>query len=327
MAEGDQKSPGRSRISEKDRYRYIGFEVFPGKPKDLFKNDAEKEKLVEAVRARRQSDETLREDCKLIEERVGFGEKLVMAVASLVILAALVLPWYSAYTVVRDETPEPTATEEVADSLTAAATVGDSLGRADSLALAGAALPDTAAAVAAEETAQPAGRQSGPGVVSHRGARANEEIITGHMARARTHREYTRLTGFGSFAAIGSVGSYVFSSGFVLVLSGVMMLIYGLLCVALPIVNIYNLFGVKGRPDEQAVRLKKVLRFNWLPLILLVFVMVLSFIGTDYGFNAEDTYTSLGASFGIGTVFNTLSWGVFVAMAASLLVAVKGIEI
>lgn len=327
MAEGDQKSPGRSRISEKDRFRYIGFEVFPGKPKDLFKNDAEKEKLVEAVRARRQSDETLREDCKLIEERVGFGEKLVMTVASLVILAALVLPWYSAYTIVRDETPEPAATEEVTDSLAAASAAADSLGVADTLALAGAALPDSAAAMAVEEPAQAAGGESGPGVVSHRGARANEEIITGHTARARTHREYTRLTGLGSFAAIGSVGSYVFSSGFVLVLSGVMMLIYGLLCVALPIVNIYNLFGVKGKSDEQAIRLKKVLRFNWLPLILLVLVIVLSFIGADYGFDAEDTYTSLGASFGIGAVFNTLSWGVFVAMAASLLVAVKGIEI
>ena len=45
MTDADKKSPQGNRIAEKQRYKYIGFEVFPGKPKDLFKNKAEQEKL------------------------------------------------------------------------------------------------------------------------------------------------------------------------------------------------------------------------------------------------------------------------------------------
>jgi hypothetical protein len=106
MAEGDKKSPGGSRITDKERYSYIGFEVFPGTPKDLFKSEAEKTKLVESVKARRQSNETLRDDCKLLEERVSSGEKMILAIASVVMFLALFLPWYSAYTVVQDKAPQ-----------------------------------------------------------------------------------------------------------------------------------------------------------------------------------------------------------------------------
>ena len=277
MVEADKQSPGGSRIGDKERYRYIGFEVFPGTPKDLFKNDAEKEKYVDALKARRQSEDTLREDCKLLEERVSRGERIVLAVASIVILLALFLPWYSVYKVVRDQTPSPAA-------------------------------------------------QTSTGT-TYQGARANEEIITGQVARARTHKEFSRITGLGAFVALGNVGGKVFSSGIAVILSGLLMLVYGLLCLALPVINLYTIYGFKGKPDEQALHLKKNLRLNWLPLLVLVAVLLLSFLGSDYGFAAEATFTSLGSSFTVVTIFNTLSWGVFVAMAASLLVAVKGIEI
>ena len=278
MVEGDKRSPGGSRINEKERYSYIGFEVFPGTPKDLFKNDAEKEKYVEMLNARRQSEDTLREGCKLLEERVSRGERLVLAVASVVILLALFLPWYSAFTVVRDESPTQT------------------------------------------------GQTSATGT-TYQGARANEEIITGQVARARTQKVYSQVSGLGTFVAIGDIGGKVFSSGFVVILSGLLMLAYGLLCLALPVLNLYTIYGTKGKPDEQALQLKKILRLNWLPLLLLVAVLMLSFFGADYGFDAAATFTSLGESYSVATIFNTLSWGVFVTMAASLLMAVKGIEI
>jgi hypothetical protein len=277
MVEADKKGPGESRINDQERYRYIGFEVFPGTPKDLFKNDAEKEKYVEALKARRQSEDTLREDCKLLEARVSRGERIVLAIASIVIFLALFLPWYSAYRVVPDATPSPTA-------------------------------------------------QSSTGT-TYQGARDNEEIITGQIARARTHKEYSRITGLGAFVALGNIGGKVFSSGFAVILSGLLMLIYGLLCLGLPALNLYTIYGTKGKPDEQALQLKKILRLNWLPLGVLVVVLLLSFLGGDYSFDAQASFTSLGASFSVATVFNTLSWGIFIAMAASLLVAVKGIEI
>jgi len=278
MVEGDKRSPGGSRIDEKQRYNYIGFEVFPGTPKDLFKNDAEKEKYVDALKTRRQSEDTLREDCKLLEERVSRGERLVLAVASVVVLLALFLPWYSAYKVVRNETPAQT------------------------------------------------GQTTATGT-TYQGARANEEIITGQVARARVQKAYSQISGLGAFVAIGDIGGKVFSSGLGVILSGLLMLAYGLLCLALPVLNLYTIYGTKGKPDEQALQLKKIMRLNWLPLLLLVAVLMLSFFGGGYGFDAPATFASLGESYSVATVFNTLSWGIFVAMAASLLLAVKGIEI
>jgi hypothetical protein len=62
-------------------------------------------------------------------------------------------------------------------------------------------------------------------------------------------------------------------------------------------------------------------------LLLFVAVVVLSFLGGDYGFDAGKYYQSLGDAFGPIALFETLSWGVFVAVAMSILVAVKGVEI
>ncbi|MEW5795675.1 MAG: hypothetical protein AB1772_04870 [Candidatus Zixiibacteriota bacterium] len=289
MADGEKISPGGSRITDQERYRYIGFEVFPGTPKDLFSNDAEKVRLVDAVRKRRESRDTLRDDCKLLEERVGSGERLVLAIASVIMLLALFLPWYSAYTVVADTPAAGVSTSQGGASQTSGTTGGVTATRP--------------------------------------GQRANEEIITGHAARAKTHKVFTRLSGLGMFGSLGSVGGAVFSSGFILMLSGLLMLVFTLSCLAIPIMNLYSLFGLKGKPDDIAVMLKKNLRLNWIPLLLLLVVVILSFFGSSYGFDAERTFASLGGSYGIGAVFNTLSWGIFVALAASIVVAVKGIEI
>ncbi len=339
MTDADKKSPKGSRINEKQRYSYIGFEVFPGKPKDLFKNQAEQDKLVEKITAKRAKGGFDREGCTLIEERVSFGERLVLAVSSVIMLCALLLPWYSAYT----EVPivaeaEPQAVAVVDDSL---ALVGDSLSLAeDSLAVAAAPLSDSMAAVEAEAVAALAVEEAAlasaaeeraadeaAGVTRHVGERSNEEILTGHTIRKAVNKEYASLSGLGTFAALGSAGSAVFSSGFILIISGVLMLVYALLCIGLPVLNLYSLFGLKGSADDNALMMKKYLRFNWLPVLLFTAVVILSFIGADYGFDVSESFTSIGQSYGVGALLGTLSWGVFVSMAASILVAVKGIEI
>lgn len=350
MTETDKKSPQGTRISDKQRYRYIGFEVFPGKPKDLFKNQAEQEQLVERVVAKRSKGGLDLESCTLCEERVSFGEKLVLAVASLAMLAALLLPWFSVYTEVPAEpattaqAPQPAAV--VDDSLALMGAEGDSL--AGSMADTGAIIaaadrqPETAAedtaAVAGGEEAVPEeplaevfGGEAEPdevvGIKRHAGERSNEEILTGYAIRRSVKKEYEHLSGLGAFASLGSVGSAVFSSGFVLIITGLLMLVYVLLCIGLPILNLYSLFGLKGPADDQAVKLKKYLRFNWLPIIILLVVVVLSFVGADYGFDITESFTSIGDSYDVGVLLGTLSWGVFVSMTASILVAVKGIEI
>jgi hypothetical protein len=333
MAEGDKKDSGANRINEKQRFTFIGFDVFPGKPKDLFKSDAEKQKLVDSVRAKRKSDSTLRDECILLEERVSFGEKLILAVASVAILTALILPWYSAYMVVPAASEPVAAVEEPVD---AALTGTDSLAEADSLvasddttAMAGLTDDTTITTAVVEEPTEVEDQAaaSAAGVTTHEGERANEQIITARAARARTAREYSQLTGIGTFASLGTVGSAVFGSGFILVLTAVFMLIYGLLCIVLPVVNLYTLFGIKGKPDDVAEKIKRHLRLNWLPLILFTVVLLLSFVGAEYGFNVEESFTSLGESYGVAVLLGSLSWGIFVALAASILVAVKGIEI
>ena len=336
MAKGDNKTTASNRVTDTQRYRYIGFEVFPGKPKDLFKNDAEKQKLIEGVKAKRESDSTLREDCTLLEERVSFGEKIILAVSSVIILAALVLPWYSVYTVVPIAVPAaavPVAQTPMDSTMAAMETV-DNAGGAVVVTETQPAAGATAVAGAVEEAAmevveatEPVAADEPSGIMSHAGERSNEQIITAHTARASTVREYESITGLGSFTTLGTVGSYVFGSGFVLIITGILMLIYALLCVALPVINLYSIFGLKGDPDDVALKLKRTLKLNWLPLILFVVVLTLSFVGADYGFNAEESFASLGASYSVATLLGTLSWGVFVSMAAAVLVAVKGIEI
>jgi hypothetical protein len=110
-------------------------------------------------------------------------------------------------------------------------------------------------------------------------------------------------------------------------LTGVIMLVFALLCIGLPVLNLYTLFGLKGQTDDVALKLKKAMRLNWLPLILFTVVLMLSFVGADYGFETSESFTSLGDAYGVAVLLGSLSWGVFVALAASVLIAVKGIEI
>lgn len=341
MTEGDKKNQSKNRVSEDERYNYIGFEVFPGKPKDLFSSQAEKQKLVESVLHRREHNEAAREQCTLLEERVTMGEKLLLAAFSVMILVALMLPWFAVYNVVATESPATTtevtdttldslaalAAGEPADSLTLAAATD--LASGDTIAQPLSDVTDTAVLAAVEgvpeEGAGTDGADRRQGVYAGEGA--NEEIIIAHQTRRRVNKEYSRLSGFGLFGSLGSAGSYVFSSGPVLMLSGVLMLLFVLLCIGLPILNLYSLFGVKGDPDEVALKLKGYLRFNWLPLILFIVVTFLSFFGSEYGFDGKELFTSLGSSYGPGVLLGSFSWGVFVALAGSVIVAVKGIEI
>lgn len=336
MTDAEQNSSKGARITDKQRYRYIGFEVFPGKPKDLFKSEAEQEKLVNEVKAKRAKGGFDLEGSTLIEERVTFGEKLVLAVASAAMLLALLLPWYTVYSEV-PTAPAATAAPVVDDSLALLGAGQDTLAvvaEGDTAVVEEMVgeEPAPAGEMAEEDSAiagevPPAMAQEDPGVERHAGERSNEEILTGRTTRRVVNKDYSYLSGIGMFASLGSIGSAVFSSGFVLIVSGILMLIYGLLCIGLPVLNFYALFGLKGSSDETALQMKKYLRLNWLLILLLLVMMLLSFFGANYGFPESETFSSLGDSYGIGVLLGTLSWGVFISMAASILVAAKAIEI
>jgi hypothetical protein len=304
MTADEKKDPGQRLITKEQRFKFIGFDVFPGKPKDLFKSTAEKEKLVDSVKERRDKGDTLREDCTLLEERVSTTDRLILTIASIIVFASLFLPWFSAYNEFVDE-PNEAAAEQVA--------VVDSLqitSEGDTIAVTG----------AADVTELPVE----PEVTEVQG----EEILHGYVAKTKYRKEYSNLSGIGMFLSIGSVGSYIFSSGFILILTGVLFLIYALLSILLPAYSLYGLYASKGNADKKALELKKVLRYNWIPLGIVFFTMLLSFIGAEYGFaEPESVFSSLGTSYGLVAYMTAMSYGVFISLAAFILMALKGVEI
>ena len=95
---GEKKnSETRKRITEKERFSFIGFDVFPNDPKELFDSDTEKEKLLAQVRARHDKHDHLRESCTLLEERVSFTDRIAVTVGAVLVFVALFMPWYSVY--------------------------------------------------------------------------------------------------------------------------------------------------------------------------------------------------------------------------------------
>ena len=111
-----------------------------------------------------------------------------------------------------------------------------------------------------------------------------EEVIHGYVAKKKITKTYSSLTGIGSLFALGSVGGPVFSSGIVLVLTGLVLLIMTLASILLPAYTLFGLFGLKGTPDQQALKLKTILKLNWAPLLIFVFALAASFVGANYGF-------------------------------------------
>ncbi len=328
MTDDKKKKGSSNRITEKDRMKFIGFEVYPGKTKDLFKSDAEKDKLIKKLQAKRASGEIIREECILCEERLSTLDRFTLIIASLVILGALFVPWYGVYNEIEDVIA--VAPDEQADAVeemdsTAMALGGDSL-LADSL-KGMAAVIDSTITDAATETAEVTPEEETRAEVLSERRSSSEEIIHGYVAKKKFIKEYSHMSGLGSLISIGSVGGNVFSSGFVLIITGILFLIYTLLCIGLPVYTLYGLFGLKGSADEQALKLKKILRYNWLPLILFAGIFIFSFFGADYGFDAASTFSSLGDSYGVGVLLDTISYGIIVTLCASILIAAKGMEI
>ena len=181
--ESKDKKVASKPITEAQRFRYIGFEVFPGKPKDLFKSDKEKAKYVDGVVSKRAKGDVLRDQCTLLEQRVSTTDRLVLTIASIIIFATLFIPWYSAYNEIVVETTQPARTEQapvVADSAMLAQ-AGDTLA-----AQAGQTTTELATGQAAETT---------PPTTTAQAAGSNEEVITGYVAKKKVNKEYERLTG------------------------------------------------------------------------------------------------------------------------------------
>jgi hypothetical protein len=315
MAEKEKKADAAPpRITEAQRFSYIGFEVFPGKPKDLFKNEAERDQLVKKVKARRDKGDTIRDHNTLMDERLSGGERMVLTLACLVILGSLFLPWFSAYTETERAVVQAPAAVVAPDSLIIP---GDT-----TLAL----KSDQAAGSSEVEPVPPGeGGEVGevPAVATPEGA-GGEEIIHAGISHKKFDRVDFSVNWFGSLGVLGAAGGLLFGSAITAV-SSVLMLVYMVLALVLPLFTLFNLYGSKAKGDDLALKLKKSLRLNWLPLVIFVLVAVLSFLGGAYA--GAVPYTSLGDSYSVAAFGNLLSYGVFVSLGFSVMLAVKGIEI
>lgn len=334
MTDGDKKKQPYDNSNE--RFKYIGFDVFPGKPGNLFKSDEERKSLIEKVMAKfGHSQGEVRDGCTLLEVRVSNAEKMFMAAISAIMILALFLPWFSGHFEIVNTRLVPIVTEAAVVDTTAAETGEE--GAIDSTAVAEADEEDAALADVPEETAveeQPveevnAEADSTMAVDSLLAAMVEEDVVPPNM-REVTEVTYDRRSqsGIGALIALGTYGSYIFSSGFVLILSGILLILFLLSCLGLGAYNLYLLFGVKIKDaDEYALHLKKTLRYNWIPVLIWLGMLVLSFIGSSYGFDSSGMVSQVGDSYSVMSFIGLITGGMFVALGAFLILALKAKEI
>lgn len=278
MAQGEKKT--RTTDLAEERFKYVGFEVYPGKIDDIFSSEDERKSLISRVMAKfNHSEGEVRDRCTLVEERISRGERNFLTVLSVLMIISIFFPWFSGYHEVIKEKQVPAVAQTTTGGQVAPST-----------------------GVAATE----------PQMVTV------TEVT--HIPRS--------LTGIGAIFSIGSYGGKVFSSGFVLVLSGLLFILYFFSCIGLAVFNLHLLHRVKiPEPDTYALYLKKMLRYNWIPVGLWLGMFVLSFLGASYGFNTKDTLKQVGDSYGVSTFIGLSTFGMYIPFGASILMALKGKEI
>ncbi len=95
MADQDQSKKEREDVAQETRFKYIGFDVYPSKPKEFWKSKEEKERYL--ARARQKGVGALGEGEHSLVSAVVFSrvDRAVLTVASLLLTVGLVLPWFS----------------------------------------------------------------------------------------------------------------------------------------------------------------------------------------------------------------------------------------
>lgn len=317
--DGDKK---KKEFNPDDRFKYIGFDVHQGKIRDFFKSDSEKESWIKRVQEKRKAGSRLRDESSFDQPRVAGYEKIVLTITSLVLVASLFLPWFSGYTEHEVEAaPAPAEEVAMADS-----TMVDSL--ADSLAMA--AGETGVDSVSGEMAGTASEADMGDEEGNHMTLDKDEKgfaSITAIRKRKEIRRDHEGFSAIKSMAMFGSVGGAVFSSGFILIITAILIIVYMLLCLGLAGYTIYMLYGQKGDEDVKALKLKKALRINWIPVAIWAFCLIISFFGAAYSFDPTGMIQQIGDHYGIATFLSLLSYGFYISLACFIMNAVKAVEI
>ena len=146
--------------------------------------------------------------------------------------------------------------------------------------------------------------------------------------RKEIKKEYHAISGLSAIASLGSYGGDIFSSGFILILTAILMLLYMVFCIGYAVYALYTLYASKGTEDAKALQLKKVLRLAWVPVLVYALCIVLSVIGANYSFSTtNEMVKQIGSSYGTGTYLGLLSYGFYATLACFALNGAKGVEI
>ena len=96
MEDQNKNASSAERVAEEDRFKYIGFEIYPGKPRQFWENEEEKKNYLEDIRRKKSSSSLLEREHSLIK-MVLFSktDKVVLTIASIFMVLSVFLPWFS----------------------------------------------------------------------------------------------------------------------------------------------------------------------------------------------------------------------------------------
>ncbi len=96
MEDQNKKAGSAERVEEEDRFKYIGFEIYPGKTHEFWESEEEKKRYLEVIRKKRSSSSLLEREHSLIK-MVLFSktDRVILTVTSILMMLSLFLPWFS----------------------------------------------------------------------------------------------------------------------------------------------------------------------------------------------------------------------------------------
>jgi hypothetical protein len=96
MGDQNQNEQAEERVSEETRFKYIGFDVYPKKPKRFWKSEEERRKQREETKKKRVGSALEERDHSLVRAAVfSKVDRMVLTVASFLMTIGLFLPWFA----------------------------------------------------------------------------------------------------------------------------------------------------------------------------------------------------------------------------------------
>lgn len=96
MEDRNQNKKPNHTVSDELRFKYIGFDVYPTKPKEFWKSEEERKRYLEEVK-KKVSGSALEERDHTFVRAAVFSkvDRLVLTITSFILTVSFVLPWFS----------------------------------------------------------------------------------------------------------------------------------------------------------------------------------------------------------------------------------------